>query len=361
MHNLGTYSIVALLSAIVIFVMGVCLMVVSMPKGVALHNYRLSRQFLALAYIILAVISVAGVFWKSQLHEGVTVALFQALLFTYSLITLLNHTFMTWRRMLKQFLLIFAIVVLVVYNTFILSEPVLLLTYLSQFAYFALFAFYIWQFFREYRNYQRRADNFYSGNERQLLRWVMQIYVLVIVTGIFAGIIVENNIYFLIFIVVYTFVYVYMAVRYISYMKLFHRLSSVVVPVEVPVEDRGWEAKNEVIRHAVRRWIEQKRFLCADITLDTLAQELNTNRFYLSRHINSEYKQNFRSWINSLRIGEAKKLMESDHSLTVLDIVERIGVVSLSTFYRQFSALTGMTPQEYRNRQFERSHEERDA
>ena len=346
------YTLTSLLSSAILLVMAVCLFFVSLPQGKELRDYRISRRLLSVAYLILSTVSLVGIFWKSQLHEDVTVALFQALLFTYSLIALLNNGFITKRRMIHQLLLILVITAFIFYNTFVLLEPAPILTYISQGAYFSLFAFYIWQFFREYISYKKRADNYYSGNEYRLLRWVLHIYIIVIVTGIFAGLIVENNIYFLIFIIAYTLVYVYMAIKYMNYITLFHHIA----PIVTQPENALFENENtEISNTALNQWIKDKGFLSPNITLGKLARELNTNQSYLSRYINAEYKQNYRSWINSLRIRESMELMEQDSKLSLPEIAEQIGIPSMSTFYRHFSVVAGMTPQEYR-KQIMRSH-----
>lgn len=328
--------------------MGICLFTVAMPREKELCHYRTSRRLLAVAYIVLCAVSLGGVFWKSQLHEEVTVALFQALFFTYSLIALLNHNFITKRRMIYQLLIILVIAAFIFYNAFILPAPVRIFTYISQAVYFGLFAFYIWQFFREYASYKKRAENYYSGNEHQLLNWVLQVYIIVIITGIFAGLIVDNNIYFLIFIVAYTFAYVYLAIRYINYAALFYQIA----PIVVQPEDTGVSENEstEVNNTMLNQWIESKGFLNPDITLEALSRELNTNQSYLSRYINVECRQNFRSWINSLRIAEAQKLIAEQENLSLVEIGEKVGIPSRSTFYRHFTAVTGVTPSEYRKR-----------
>lgn len=208
MLQLTPYTLATLLSAVVILAMGVCLLAVSMPHGTELRSYRTSRRLLATAYIILAAQSIAGVFWDEKLHAEMLTPLFQAFLFTYALITLLNHAYVTRRRIVWQLVIIGLIVSLILLNLHIFTTPVKMLSYIVLAAYFCLFTYYVWVFFREYRNYKRRADNFYVGNERGLLRWVSQIFVIAAGIGATAGIITENDITFWAFIVVYSVVYV---------------------------------------------------------------------------------------------------------------------------------------------------------
>ena len=239
--------------------------------------------------------------------------------------------------------------IFVIYNTLVLPEPIPVLSYISQGGYFVLFGYYIWQFFREYRNYKRRVDNFYAGNERLLFRWLRDIYIIVIVIGILAGVIVENNIWFLLFIALYTVTYVYLAIRYINYPTLFSRIAPVVASTIQP--PNGKDVSEAYIRPAIDRWISDKEFLTLGVSLDSLSQQLGTNPAYLSRVINMEYGQNFRSWVNSLRIAEAQKLLVEYEELSFDEIGERVGIPSSSTFYRHFASVTGMSPAQYR-RQF---------
>ena len=328
--------------------MGICLLTLSMPKGLELRSYRISRRLLAVAYIILATFSLVGVFWASQIHEDVTVALFQALLFTYALITLLNSNFVTARRMLKQLLIISLIAAIILFNTFALAEPEAILTYISQGAYFFLFGYYIWQSCREWKSYKRRGDNYFAGNELSLLRWVGYIYAIVIVIGILAGLIVDNNIWFILFIVFYTLTYTYLAVKYINYVTQFHRIAPIVAGPQTDVKQM--EIPDENIRSALEQWTDGRGFLSADVSLESLARQFQINSAYLSRYINSTYGQNFRSWINSQRIAEAQSLIVEREDLSFALIGESVGIPSSSTFYRQFVAVTGITPAEYRKR-----------
>ena len=348
MPPLDLYMIATLLSSVAILAMGVCLLAVSVPRGVALRNYRISRRLLAVAYIILAVQSIGGAFLNQILHAEMATPILQAFLFTYALITLLNHNYMTTRRIVRQLLLIGAIIFIMVVNRCILPSPRPWLSYVVPTSYFALYVHYVWIFLREYRNYRRRADNFYAGNERSLLKWVLQIFVIAAIIGAMAGIITERNFHFWIFIIVYTLVYVYLAIRYISYVTLFYRIAPIVAEPKAAAGSR--EISEEHIRAGLGEWIARQGFIDPEVSLDTLAKELNTNPAYLSRHINSECGQNFRSWVNALRIGEAQKLLARHEELSYSDIGERVGILSISTFYRQFAAVAGMPPAEYRKR-----------
>lgn len=350
MPQFTPYMLATLLSSVIILAMGICLLTISMPRTAELNSYRISRRLLAVAYIILALQSIAGVFWDEKMHAEMITPLFQAFLFAFALITLLNNAYVTRRRIVQQLIVIGCIISVIILNLYILTNPVKLLSYSVLVAYFGLFAYYVWIFFREYRNYKRRADNFYAGNERGLLRWVSQIFVIAAVIGVTAGILTENNIVFWIFIAFYTFTYTYLAIRYINYVTLFSRIAPAVAETQEAEAGKQMEIPKESIRTAIEKWTGVKGFLCPDVSLESLAKEFYINPTYLSRYINSTYGQNFRSWVNSQRIAEAQRLITEREDFSFARIGEQVGIPSSSTFYRQFAAATGVTPAEYRRR-----------
>lgn len=56
MIQFDTYTLVTLPSSLVIFIIGVCLLVVSVPRETELKNYLIARRFLAGAYFVLAAV-----------------------------------------------------------------------------------------------------------------------------------------------------------------------------------------------------------------------------------------------------------------------------------------------------------------
>ena len=65
----------------------------------------------------------------------------------------------------------------------------------------------------------------------------------------------------------------------------------------------------------LRSFEENKEFLDKNLTLSSLANQLNTNPSYLSRVINSELKMSFSKYLKELRIGYAVNRLNKDLSL----------------------------------------------
>ena len=91
---------------------------------------------------------------------------------------------------------------------------------------------------------------------------------------------------------------------------------------------------------------EEKLYLNPGISLDEVADKLESNRSYLSKAINQIYNSNFTSYINDLRIKEAIRVItKKDVSLfTIEGIGEQIGFCNRITFVHAFKKYTGVTP-----------------
>ena len=354
MIQYSPYMLTTLLSAVVILIIGVYLLVVAVPREGELKNYRIARRFLAGAYIVLSAVGLWEVLGGIESEDRLAVLAFtltaaslQALLFTFCSITLINLPYMTVRRVYSNVIPIVAVSSVLLAVLFAAPEYFYPVFYTALALYCLQLVYYIALFVLEYRRYRRRLDNFFSGDEYRRMIWVRNAFCMAACVGVMAivSLFVSTEVY-IAFTVAYTVFYVYFSVKYINYLTLFHRIAPVVVPPPNGTSN-GNGISEEHIRQAVGGWIGCKKFLDPDISLESLAKELNTNPTYLSRYINTAYGQNFRSWINSLRIAEAQRLITQEGGLSLAEIGQRVGIPSTSTFYRQFAAVTGMAPTEY--------------
>lgn len=90
-----------------------------------------------------------------------------------------------------------------------------------------------------------------------------------------------------------------------------------------------------------------KIYLNNDCTLESIAKATLLNRSYVSKAVNENYK-NFNWMLNSFRIREALKMLESDNKIRVEELREACGFGSTSSFYEAFKSITGMSVKEYR-------------
>ncbi len=108
--------------------------------------------------------------------------------------------------------------------------------------------------------------------------------------------------------------------------------------------------KNQIGQKLVQLFNEEKPFLIPDLTIDQLADKLETTSKKLSQVINETFHQNFFDFVNTHRIEEVKKILteSNDVKLTVLEVMYHCGFNSKSSFNTIFRKKTGLTPSEFR-------------
>lgn len=85
-----------------------------------------------------------------------------------------------------------------------------------------------------------------------------------------------------------------------------------------------------------------------DLSLENLAQMLSITPHQLSEFMNERLGTNFRNYINSYRIEEAKKILVTESDKNILAICYDVGFNSKSTFNQCFKKYTNKTPSEFR-------------
>lgn len=83
------------------------------------------------------------------------------------------------------------------------------------------------------------------------------------------------------------------------------------------------------------------------ITLDSTAKALGASRYHLSHLFSARLGMNFRTYINALRIEQARALL-TRHAVPVTQICYECGFENQRTFNRAFRSACGMTPTQYR-------------
>ncbi len=96
--------------------------------------------------------------------------------------------------------------------------------------------------------------------------------------------------------------------------------------------------------YAIHQYI--KEHYTERITLDNLCFIFGTNKTSLCRDFKFEYGMTVLSFINSLRIKEAKTMLRSKEN-SVTEISEKLGFESIHYFCRVFKQNTGLSPTQY--------------
>lgn len=86
------------------------------------------------------------------------------------------------------------------------------------------------------------------------------------------------------------------------------------------------------------------------ITLNILSKELGVSKYSVSRIFSEKLNISFSNYLNTLRIDYAKQLLQNSN-LNILTISLMSGYDNIRTFNREFKALCGCQPREYRKKQ----------
>lgn len=101
----------------------------------------------------------------------------------------------------------------------------------------------------------------------------------------------------------------------------------------------------------IRKWlITDKKFQDPELKLEKVARGVKMNERQVSTAINTIACQNFNTYINQLRIKEAKTLLISkDYSHYTIDaLAEMVGFANKVSFYKAFKKETGVSPSDFR-------------
>lgn len=122
--------------------------------------------------------------------------------------------------------------------------------------------------------------------------------------------------------------------------------------VEEALDEESLAERDAYFTEVLERSMQvDKLYLNPRLTLGDLAAAVGSNRSYLSDYINRQGKT-FYDFVNEYRVAEACRILDgsmSEENVSMPDVALRSGFNSLSSFYRYFSKLKGVTPTKYQD------------
>ena len=342
---------------------GLCFLFLHIPKSLFLKPYRRARKMMALAYLGLSLLYVLEIIFDHQggnivLTRSIKLAVgsFQALLFTYTFISLINTGFAIRKRLLWEVIPIGAFTLAILITGLLGGDSVAFNAsyFLFILYYLSMLIRYLFLFFREYKACSERADNYYADDEALRIRWIYYSFWGIFTIGVFLVplLFVHENFYYTAFTLSFIVFYSYFGIGFIQYAFRYKRIAPLAIVSEVrkPTNNDNsvQYAQKQHIRQALDVWLSKNSFLQPGLTIEMLASELSTNRTYLSNYINQVEQQTFRSWINSLKINRAKELLLEHPDMLVVEVANLAGYSDSSNFNKQFVKQTGISAQTWR-------------
>lgn len=102
------------------------------------------------------------------------------------------------------------------------------------------------------------------------------------------------------------------------------------------------------IEKELKKWIKAKKYCKKGVTIQSMAAEIYTNRTYLSAYINSTYDCQFKIWVTRLKVGEAKRILDSDKKVSMGEVADMTGFSSATAFAHAFKMIENMPPLKWR-------------
>lgn len=362
------------LLVVVCLVMGSSFLSIPIPKKEGLKSYRISLKVLSGAYFAMSLLTIAVLVFNladnSREHFtfiSIFISSSQALLFTFTLISLINPNFVKLKNVfiylvpytlfLSLYLIsnsIYADPKIIVLKSVVenLNNPtiwirILFLAYLI----FQLI-YYTFLFIREAKKYDEELLNYFSEVVKLKMKWVRIAFFSALAVGIIS--MVANFFpkqYDWIITLSFAIFYFGFAQEYIKYNKIFNLIEPAILvetteptPLQPPVRTKAdWKFyKQQIITH---------RYYCEIGTnIEEMASKLNIGRTTLSTYINREEGVNFNTWINTLRIEDAKQILIDNPDYSIAIISEMVGYTEQANFSRQFKLITGESPLVWRKK-----------
>ena len=97
----------------------------------------------------------------------------------------------------------------------------------------------------------------------------------------------------------------------------------------------------------LERWVKEKRFCAAELSIKDVATQIGTNHNYLSKYLNDCLGITFQMWLNTLRIEESKHILSTEN-ISIEEVGIKVGIPESYNFSRWFKVVTGTTPLRYR-------------
>ena len=360
------YSLWTALPLMVFF--GAYFLLARTPDKAIFDNYLRSRRIMGCALLLLSANYAVHLFTEIRLRD-IDAAILMNLstyflcywLFSSALTTLLDRFYVTRRRMathLAQWLL------------FTLAAGIILkwlpegttqkIGLLAMAAWLVCYGLTLARrLIKAYRRAVRLFDDTLSDDIAAYIRWLSIFTYWAVIFGVGCGLLTFLPDRY-IFLWVFSSIpfYVYLFCSYMNYLLFYEQVERALEadiltePVATDDTPEPAAAMSTSIRADIaarlEEWIAADKYTRPGLTITDVANDLLTNRTYLSGYINTTYDTTFREWITRLRIEYAKRLLLGSPELTVQDVSERSGFQSTSHFIRIFKERTACPPAKWR-------------
>ncbi len=221
--------------------------------------------------------------------------------------------------------------------------------------------FYTFLLIREDFRMKRALANYYDSDVSSMLRWIELSIILLALSGVVAPLFIFNTGRLLVpFSLLIFFGIYYMIFSFVCY-SVSNDSQKVSAAEEADCEmsaitDAGGSGKTQKelspdlcqkIEEVVEMWRAKGGHLKHELTIQTVADEMGIPRQQLSAWLKATGRESFSTWLSSLRIDEAKRLLLAHPEWCNEFVANSCGFSDRSYFQNVFRKVTGLTPAQY--------------
>lgn len=339
------------------------------PDKPIFGNYVRSRRFMGVALLVLATNYSVHLFDGLRFYNPDAAILLNLStyylsywLFSAAFIALLDRFYLTKRRFL------FHLSCWAIYS--LLSICIALLLPKGLWQHVGIGAMAVWllayglylscKIITTYHRAVRLFDDTHSENISAYIRWMSILTWWAVIYGVSCGLwtfLPDKYVFLWILSSIPFYIYIYCS--YINYLLFYEQVETILekaTPEELMATESDAEnvssndnpAYYDLIGRNLVGWMAEAGYTIPGLNIEDVAVRLGTNRTYLSSYIKATYQMSFREWIAGLRIEYAKGLFISHPKMTVSEVSEASGFLSLSYFTKIFSEKEGASPSKWR-------------
>lgn len=343
--------------ALIFGILGLVTLLLQMSHEQGMESYKLARKSLGSALMTVSGYCIIRLFVPQ--HHGdyvdfwvlTTINLIVSWL-TYMTILFLMESPRYLTRSIRVDGIVPAILMLIAGVTgmfFPLAQPFIRFVLGAVFIFKCAWMFYTCR--KEYSNCQKDIDNYYStGPDIRWIKLLMWVSLCISISTLISFYLTEIH---LIYYLMLPIVYAYLVFKIVNFAPkkidiIRKKNESLLVKPEKPAPKKPSRDITEKLEPLVNRWVENKGFCKADITIKDVAAEMGTNHSYLSQYINGTLEMTFQQWLNNLRIEESKIILIENRNLSIEEVGATVGIPQSYNFSKWFKQRTEMTPFRYR-------------
>lgn len=358
----GAYTFVVYLAPGLLAALGLCFFFIKIPQEHSLDSYRRSRRIMAITFVLYGLTILVDDVYSSGMSNDlmlerlviIAISAFQAFLFTTTLVTLVDMSYFTVKRMMAEgiAMLAFFAVAFGVACTFGGMASAVYIVCMG--GYVVLLVRYVHIFRCRYSSYVELMDNYYSADEDRRLLWVKRSFYWSLGIGLLALVysFVPTPATSLLFMAAAIAYYVFFGIRFVNYTYDFTFYRQVADKTDLCAVGKAQpptDAEMHMMRHIDTIMHDDKVYRSATLTINVLAAKLGRNQRMVSAVISHCRNTNFKSYINAMRVDEAVRLV-SDGWLdthTIDALATECGFANRVSFYRAFKQQKGVSPTEF--------------